>query len=157
LNWPFVYPSARTDAPDIFDDMGWARYPGVVDGEPSRPPLGGANLAVGAFTDHPDLVRDAIRCLVAPERQVDYAVRGGLPPTVAGVYDDPKLRKDYPFADLLRESIDEAAPRPVSPAYNDISRALYTTIHPTKSIDPRNDARAVREKVEQAVKSEGLL
>ncbi|MDQ4129990.1 MAG: extracellular solute-binding protein, partial [Actinomycetota bacterium] len=55
LNWPFVYPSAREDAPEIFNDMGWARYPGVEPGRPSRPPLGGANLAVGAFSKHPEL------------------------------------------------------------------------------------------------------
>jgi multiple sugar transport system substrate-binding protein len=157
LNWPFVYPSAREDAPAIFQDMGWARYPGVAPGEPSRPPLGGANLAVGAFSQHPDLTREAIRCLVSAERQATYAVEGGLPPTLARVYDDPSVRAEYPFADLLRESIDDAAPRPVSPAYNDISRAIYTTIHPLRAIDPTKDAEALEDKVSKAVRSEGLL
>ncbi len=157
LNWPFVYPSARADAPEIFEDMGWARYPGVDPGRPSRPPLGGANLAVGAFTKHPELTREAIRCLVAPELQSTYAVRGGLPPTLARVYDDPAVREEYPFADLLRDSINDAAPRPVSPAYNDISRAIYTTLHPLRAIDPRRDAENLEEKVAKAVRSEGLL
>ncbi len=157
LNWPFVYPSAREDAPAIFGDMGWARYPGVIPGEPSRPPLGGANLAVGAFSKHPDLTREAIRCLASPELQATYAVRGGLPPTLARVYDEPAVRAEYPFADLLRDSIDAAAPRPVSPAYNDISRAIYTTIHPLRTIDPRGDAEELHDKVSKAVRSEGLL
>ena len=157
LNWPFVFPSAREDAPAIFQDMGWARYPGVTPGQPSRPPLGGANLGVGAFSDHPDLTRDAIRCLVSPQLQATYAVQGGLPPTLARVYDDPAVRQEYPFADLLRESIDDAAPRPVSPAYNDISRAIYTTIHPLRDVAPRQDAEALEEKVSKAVRSEGLL
>jgi multiple sugar transport system substrate-binding protein len=157
LNWPFVYPSAREDAPEIFEDMGWARYPGVTRGEPSRPPLGGANLAVGAFSKHPELTREAIRCLVAPQHQAEYAVRGGLPPTLARVYDDPGVRAEYPFADLLRESIDDAAPRAVSPAYNDISRAIYTTIHPLRTVEPRKDAEELESKVSKAVRSEGLL
>ena len=157
LNWPFVYPSAREDAPEIFEDMGWARYPGVNPRDPSGPPLGGANLGVGAFSKHPDLTREAIRCLVSPENQASYAVQGGLPPTLARVYDDPAVREEYPFADLLRESIDDAAPRPVSPAYNDISRAIYTTIHPLRSIDPRQDAEELEDKVSKAVRSEGLL
>jgi multiple sugar transport system substrate-binding protein len=157
LNWPFVYPSAREDAPQIFEDMGWARYPGVDPREPSRPPLGGANLAVGAFSKQADLTRQAIRCLVSPENQASYAIQGGLPPTLARVYDDPAVREEYPFADLLRESINDAAPRPVSPAYNDISRAIYTTIHPLRSINPRQDAEELEEKVSKAVRSEGLL
>ena len=157
LNWPYVYPSAREDAPAIFQDMGWARYPGVTAGQSSRPPLGGANLAVGAFSQHPELTREAIRCLVSAEHQATYAVEGGLPPTLARVYDDPAVRAEYPFADLLRDSINEAAPRAVSPAYNDISRAIYTTIHPLRAIDPGKDAKALEEKVSKAVRSEGLL
>lgn len=157
LNWPFVYPSARADAPEVFEDMGWARYPAVTANRPSRPPLGGANLGVGAFTKHAALTREAIGCLVSPGHQADYATRGGLPPTLARVYDEPDVRREYPFADLLRDSIDAAAPRPVSPAYNDISRAIYTTIHPLRSIDPRSDSENLKDKVSKAVKSEGLL
>jgi len=157
VNYPFVYPSAREEAPDVFEQMAWARYPGVEEGTPSRPPLGGGNLGIGAFTNHPDLAVDAVRCLIQPELQVRYATDGGLPPTQARLYDDPHLRESYPFADLLRESIDEAGPRPVTPAYNDISRVIYTTIHPTRSIDPEGDAETLRDQVEKAVKSEGLL
>ena len=43
---------------------------------------------------------------VKPENQVVAAEKGGLPPTTESVYDDPKLKKAFPFADLLRESID---------------------------------------------------
>ena len=157
LNWPYVYPSAKEDAQDVFEQMAWARYPAVVEGQPSRPPLGGANLAVGAYTKYPDLAREAIRCIVSAENQVTYATEGGLPPTLEAVYDDPALAEDYPFADVLKESIDAAAPRPVSPAYNDISRAIYTTIHPLESIDVQGDAEALADKIEKAINSEGLL
>jgi hypothetical protein len=50
-----------------------------------------------------------------------------------------------------------AGPRPVTPAYNDISRVIYTTIHPTRSIDPEGNVETLEEKVGQAVRSEGLL
>ena len=157
VNYPFVFPSAREEAPEIFENMGWARFPAVEEGEPSKPPLGGGNIGIGAFTDHPDEAVEATRCLISADHQITYATDGGLPPTLGRLYDDESLRESYPFADLLRESIDEAGPRPVSPAYNDISRVIYTTIHPTRSIDPEGSAESLREKVGQAIRSEGLL
>ena len=33
--------------------------------------------------------------------------KGGLPPTLATLYDDAEFKKAYPFADLIKESIDE--------------------------------------------------
>jgi multiple sugar transport system substrate-binding protein len=157
VNYPFIFPSAREEAPEVFENLGWARYPGVTEGEPSAPPLGGGNIGIGAFTDHPDEAVDAVRCLISADNQIRYATDGGLPPTLGSLYDDESLRENYPFADLLRESIDEAGPRPVSPAYNDISRVIYTSIHPTRSIDPEGAADSLRDKVGQAVRSEGLL
>src|SRR5205085_6123112 len=62
-NYPFVYPSAQKDAPDVFKNMAWARFPTVAAGQPSRPPLGGINLGVGAFSKHPSLATAAVRCL----------------------------------------------------------------------------------------------
>ena len=157
VNYPFIFPSAREEAPEVFDNLGWARYPGIEEGEPSAPPLGGGNIGIGAFTDHPEEAVDAVRCLISADNQVRYATDGGLPPTIDEVYDDEALRENYPFADLLRDSINEAGPRPVTPAYNDISRVIYTTIHPTRSIDPEGNAETLEEMVGQAVRSEGLL
>jgi multiple sugar transport system substrate-binding protein len=157
VNYPFIFPSAREEAPDVFKNLGWARYPGVEEGVPSKPPLGGGNIGIGAFTHHPDEAVDATRCLISADNQIRYATDGGLPPTLGRLYDDEALRENYPFADILRDSINEAGPRPVTPAYNDISRVVYTTIHPTRSIDPEGDANTLHDKVGQAIRSEGLL
>ena len=52
INYPFVYPSAQENAPAIAKQMGWAEYPRVDAGLPSRPPVGGIDLAVSAFSRH---------------------------------------------------------------------------------------------------------
>ena len=62
--------------------------------------------------------------------------KGGLPPTTEAAYDDPKVKKALPFADLLRESIEDGGPRPVSPAYSDISLAIQKTYHPPTDVSP---------------------
>lgn len=157
INYPFVYPSARDNAPEIFENMAWARYPATVEGEPSRPPLGGINLGVGTYSEHPDLAMEAVECLVAPENQLVAALDGGLPPTNEALYDDPALREEYPFADIIRESLQDAEPRPVTPAYNDVSLAIFKTLHPPRSIEPEAALDGLREKIDQALNSGGLL
>ncbi len=157
VNYPFVYPSAQENAPDVFRNMGWARYPAVVEGQPSRPPLGGINLGVGAYSRHPDLAFDAVKCLISEENQVIAAVKGGLPPTLESAYDRPEMREAYPFGDVIRESLQDAAPRPVAAAYNDVSLAIQRTLHPPRSIDPAKTARELRDLVSKALKGEALL
>ena len=49
LNYPFVYPSAKENAPDVFKNLGEALYPRVDPNRPSAPPLGGINLGVSSL------------------------------------------------------------------------------------------------------------
>ena len=161
INYPFVFPSAKENAPDVFKQIAAAKYPAVVEGEPSRPPLGGINLGVSKFSEQPDLTFDAIKCLVQPENQVIAATLGGLPPVSEALYDSPEIEKAYPgFSDVIRDSIDDAAPRPLTPAYTDLSLAMQRALHPIGDIAPDDVTAAYEElldKVEQAVNREGLL
>jgi multiple sugar transport system substrate-binding protein len=161
INYPFVYPSAKENAPDVFKQIAATKYPGVVEGEPSRPPLGGINLGVSKFSEQPDLTFDAITCLVQPENQVIAATLGGLPPVTEALYDSPEIEKAYPgFSDVIRDSIADAAPRPLTPAYTDLSLAMQRALHPIGDITPEDVTAAyeeLRDNVEQAVKREGLL
>ena len=111
INYPFVYPSAKENAPDVFKQMGAAIYPAIDADKPRRPPLGGINLGVSAFSEHKDLTFEAIECLVQPDNQITSATLGGLPPTNEKVYEEKGIEKAYPgFSDLIKESIDNSAP-----------------------------------------------
>jgi multiple sugar transport system substrate-binding protein len=98
-----------------------------------------------------------VRCLVSEDNQVLAAVKGGLPPTLAAAYDRPEMKKEYPFGDLIRESLRDAAPRPIAAAYNDVSLAIQRTLHPPRSVNPDKTATKLRDLVEKAVKGEALL
>ena len=149
VNYTFIYPSA--EAIEGFQDkIGWARYPRTDKDKESRPPLGGLNIAVSEFSENQDLAFEAAECLASPEHQALSAELGGLPPTTESVYDDPKVQKAFPFADELRESIDAAAPRPVTPAYSDISLAIQKTYHPPDAIDPDGLAERLRDRIDKA-------
>ena len=142
VNYSFVYASARDGAKanpavkKIFENMAWARWPGVTPDEPSHVTLGGINLGIGAYSKNPDLAFDAALCLAQPDNQVIASEKGGLPPTNEKLFDDEKVKKAFPFADLMRETIADGVPRPVTPAYSDISLAIQQTLHPPQDIEP---------------------
>ena len=161
LNYPFVFPSAKENAPDVFEQLEATTYPAVVEGEPSAPPLGGINLGVSEFSENSELAFEAAACMVGPENQLEAAKLGGLPPTREDLYEDKAIEEAYPgFSDLIKESIDASAPRPLTPAYTDLSLAIQTALHPIGDVDP-DDVEAAYEQlqdlVDQAVKREGLL
>jgi multiple sugar transport system substrate-binding protein len=141
-NWAYVYGAAQEavaagSLPQaVLDDIGWARYPRVDAERESRPPLGGIDLAVGAFTPHEDLAVEAVRCITTAESQRQYMLESKNPAARAVVYDDAEVRRVFPMADLIRESIDASAPRPKTPYYTDVSAAVVRTFHPPNSVRP---------------------
>ena len=159
INYPFVFPSAKENAPKVFEQMAAAKYPGIEAGQESKPPLGGINIGVSAFSKHKDLAFEAIECMIKPENQIEIAKTGGLPPVREDLYEEAVLKDEiYPgFADVIRESIRDAAPRPSeSPAYQDLSLAMQDALHPAGELDGSSYDK-LKENIEKAIKREGLL
>src|SRR5262249_6346555 len=77
LNYPFVYPSMKADKPDLFKVFKWAPYPSVIPGRPARVTIGGIDLAVSRYTQHPQLAFQAALCLRNSPHQLTAAVKGG--------------------------------------------------------------------------------
>ena len=142
VNWPYVYGAAQEAVaagalePAVLSDIGWARYPRVEADRPSRPPLGGINLAISAFSRNPGLALEAARCITSLRSQIEYMVDAKIPVARAAAYDDAEVRRVFPMADLIRESIDEAAPRPATPYYIDVSASVVRVFHPPAAVDP---------------------
>ena len=154
VNYTFIYPSAAEVGEDFQKKIGWARYPRTDKDTPSRPPLGGINIGVSEFSRNPDLAFEAAECLASGDHQAIAAEKGGLPPTTESVYEDEKVTKAFPFAEELRESIDSAAPRPVTPAYSDISLAIQKTFHPPEAVEPSGLVDKLRTRMEKAGQGE---
>ena len=150
-NWAYIY-GAALEAVDsgalertVLDDIAWARWPRVDAALRSRPPLGGIDLGISAFTRHPDLAVEAVRCLTTAESQRRYMLKSKNPAARAAVYDDAEVRQVFPMADLIREAIADAAPRAKTPYYTDVSAAVQRTFHPPAAVRPdRTPAAADR-------------
>jgi multiple sugar transport system substrate-binding protein len=161
VNYPFAYASAKTNAPDVFKNLGVARYPGVVPGKPSRPPLGGFNIGVGAYSTHQSLDFEAAACVSNAKSQLTATKLDGLPPTRQNLYSSKVVKTAYPgFSGLIEQSIRSAAPRPLTPAYQDVSLGIQDSIQPPSKIDPNDPGSAydtLKSDVEDAVARKGLL
>ena len=157
LNYSFVWPSAQQNAPEVAKHMAYSRWPAVNPHHPSRVTLGGINLGVAAYGRHPQLAFEAAECLASAANQIKAAVQGGMPPTLETLYDNPEVRRQFPFADTLRDTLRDAVLRPPSPLYNDISLAISRTLHPMRDIKPAADLPRLRSAVQRALHSEGLL
>jgi multiple sugar transport system substrate-binding protein len=157
INYPFVWSAAQADAPSIFKNMGYAPFPSVIPGVTPKVSIGGYNLGVSAYSPHPQLAFDAVRCLVQPQNQVRDAVKGGLAPVLASIYDVPSFEKAYPFHALIKSQLEDYGLRPQTPAYADITLAIQNALSPTSNIDPNSIVSSLRSEIKQALSSEALL
>lgn len=163
VNWPFVWTATQGAVEGgsldeaLLDDIGWAMYPQVVEGEQARPPYGGINIGVGAFSRHTDLALAAAECIAAPERQAEYFVTDGNPPSSAVAYDDPAVQEEFPMADLIRESLENGAPRPQTPYYNEVSAGLQETWHPPADVSPETTPERSADLITAVLRGEQLL
>ena len=163
VNWPFVWSATNAAVDDgtlpasLVDDIGWAMYPQVDEGTDARPPYGGINLGIGAFSRHVDLALEAAQCIVTPENQAWYFATNGNPPSSTKAYDDPDVQEAFPMADVIRDSLEQAAPRPQTPYYNEVSTGLQETWHPPASVDPDTTPRDSTDFITAVLRGEALL
>jgi multiple sugar transport system substrate-binding protein len=157
INYPFVYPSMKTDNPQMFKNFKWAPYPEVVAGQPAKVTIGGIDLAVSAYSQHQDLAFQAALCLRDAQNQAIGATVGGVPPTITSLYNDPKLFAAYPFhADILAE-LQNASVRPQTPLYQVVSIDLSHLISPPKGISPAGTEQSMAGQINNALQSKGLV
>ncbi|GAA4428696.1 ABC transporter substrate-binding protein [Georgenia halophila] len=124
VNWTYAYVLGQ-DAP-IADDFDIVALP-AWDGGDASGVLGGVNLVVSAFSEHPEEALQAIDGITSAASQVTQAQKG-LAPTLEAAYDDAAVQEALPFWETLRDGVRQATSRPVTPVYAQISRAIYTNV-----------------------------
>ncbi len=157
VNWTFVYTHYPAGSA-VRDDLGWARYPRTVAARPSRPPIGGINIGIGASTRYPEYALEAIACITSLGNQVRFAVETGQMPAREAAYDAPGLTSRFP-AELLalyRDSIREAGPRPATPYWATIVNAILSRWHPPRSVDPATTPERSDEFVRSVLRGDSL-
>jgi multiple sugar transport system substrate-binding protein len=138
-NWPYAYALAKdSQIADSFDVTTFPPY----EGNPGAGVLGGYNLAISAYSENPEGSLAFIEFAVEPDQQEIQATEASLPAVVSEVYDMPSVREALPFAAALRDAVEQAQPRPVSPVYPQISEAIYTNVYAALQGDKSPDQAA---------------
>ena len=121
--------------------------------------LGGAQLAINAYTDHPDAAYKLIAYLTAPEQMLERAQAVGQYPTRPGLYDDARLRGaiNIPLENA-RRAIESATPRPVTPIYTELSEILQIQLHRAlvRQVEPRQALDEAAARINALIERTGM-
>jgi multiple sugar transport system substrate-binding protein len=140
-NWPYVYSLAKTDGSStVKDTFGVAVLPGGGDGKPGASSLGGHAAAVSVYSDHKKTALEFVKFLQSEEIQKDWLTKGSAAPVIASLYDDPALVEQFPYLPELKTSIENAVPRPVTPFYPAVTKAIQDNAFAAVSGSKTTDA-----------------
>jgi len=138
-NWPYAYALAKDSS--IADSFEITTFPSY-EGNPGAGVLGGYNLAISSYSDNPEGALAFTEFATSADQQVPQVTEASLPAVVSAVYDRPEVKKALPFAGELRDAVEQAKPRPVSPVYPQISEAIYTNVYAALQGDKSPDQAA---------------
>jgi multiple sugar transport system substrate-binding protein len=156
-NWPYAW-ALLQDPNDsrVAGRVGVAPFPRAQQGKPTAA-LGGAQLAVNAHTDEPDLASALVEFLTAPAQMLERARIAAQLPARRSLYDTESLAEALPLPlPDLRRALESAVPRPVTPVYSELSELLQVRLHRalTRQEDPddalRDAAREIRALLERS-------
>jgi multiple sugar transport system substrate-binding protein len=125
-NWPYVYAKAAESDPanKVKGKVGIATLPGVTGAGSSS--LGGLNFAISAFSKKQKSAAEFTKFATNEENAKEMVGLTGNAPAWPNLYDDPALVKKFPFLPTLKQGMQTAKPRPVTPYYQEVTTAIQT-------------------------------
>ena len=131
-NWPYAWALAQSDDSDVRGKVGVVQLPAGGEEGQSAAGLGGWNLAVSRYSEHPDIAADLVAYLTGEEEQKRRAIQASYNPTIDALYQDQEVLEAVPFFGTLYDTFTNAVARPSAPtgdAYGRVSNAFFSTTH----------------------------
>ena len=144
-NWPYAWSLAQSEDSDVRGNVGVTQLPAGGEDGRSAAGLGGWNLAVSRYSEHPELAADLVAFLAGEEEQKRRAIQASYNPTIDALYQDQEVLEAVPFFGTLYDTFTNAVARPSAPtgdAYGRVSNAFFSTSHDVLS-GTKNGADAV--------------
>jgi trehalose/maltose transport system substrate-binding protein len=130
-NWPYAYAPGQAEDSLIRNKFDVTLLPDGGGGHAAT--LGGWQLAVSSYSNHPQEAAAFVSYMTSPEAQLRRAVGGSYAPTIAEVYNDPVALEANPYYASLQDLFpDGAVARPSSQAgeaYAELSFVYFTAVH----------------------------
>jgi multiple sugar transport system substrate-binding protein len=128
-NWPDVYAALSVPGPgnNVYDKFWFTALPGPRG--PGSSSLGGANLAISAYSQHQRTALNFIKYMTDLTNEKEMLERGSFPPVWTQLYTDPGLVRSYPYLPVLEHAINSAQPRPAISNYDQASLAISSSVY----------------------------
>ena len=123
--WPYAYALGNKKGSKVKDKFKVAPYP-PFEGGGKAAILGGHNSVISVYSKTPVLTKS---------------------------YEDPAVKKALPFIDQLKQAVEQAKSRPVSPVYTQISQAIYKNVNAalSGSTDPKAALSKAQDDMDKAL------
>ena len=150
-NWPYAY-ALSEDTDKLKGKFKVAPLP-EYEGAGAAGILGGANSVISAFSKNPGGALALVDYLSSPEWQTILTAEYSVPSTLTATYDEPSVQKAIPFHAELKQAIEQAKARPVSPVYPQISQAIYKNVNQaiTGQTSPEDAMKQAQSEIEDAL------
>jgi multiple sugar transport system substrate-binding protein len=129
-NWPYAYALMNDSTQSrVAGRFAVAPMPAAPGGMPTAA-LGGQQLAINRWSEHPDSAWEFAAFLTAPPQMLQRAQISGSFPPRRSLYDDPALDSALAVPSATaRALLEHATPRPVTPIYSQLSDLLQIQLH----------------------------
>jgi len=151
-NWPYVYALGNMKGSKVKGKFKVTPYP-EFEGGGKAAILGGHNMVISTYSKNPGAALKLIDYFTSPEVMKRAAVKYSKAPILAETYDDAAVQKALPFAQELKQSVEQAKSRPVSPVYTQISQAIYKNVNAvlSGSADPQSALKKADDDINKAL------
>ena len=130
-NWPYAYATSMAEDSAVAGNFDVSPLPAGKSGAGAAT-LGGWQLGVSVYSEHPDIAADVALFMASNEGQKYRAVEGTFNPTIMDLYDDPDVLAAAPFFETLYDVFINAVARPstvTAPRYAAVSELFYNAVH----------------------------
>lgn len=146
--WPGVYALGNEKGSKIKDKFEVVPFPEFEGGGKSGI-LGGGNMVISVYSKNPGGALTFADFTTSAEMQKQGATEFSDPPVLTETYEDPDVKKNVPFASELKQAVEQAQPRPVSPVYTQISQAIYKNV--SNALAGQTDPKAALAKAQSDI------
>jgi multiple sugar transport system substrate-binding protein len=129
-NWPYAWGLLQDDRQSrVANRFAAVPFPAAEGGRPTAA-LGGAQLAVNAHSGEPELARELVAFLTAPDQMLERARIAAELPARRSLYETTALAEALPIPiGQVRQALEAAEARPVTPVYTELSELLQVRLH----------------------------
>jgi multiple sugar transport system substrate-binding protein len=135
-NWPYAYSLTLNDGGSFAKKdpsaLGIAGFPG-------KSSLGGHNWGISQFSKHKGTALKFLKWFQSEKIQTFDVEKTSAAPVLSSLYSNDALNSKFKYLPVLKDSLDNAVPRPGTPYYTAVTTAIqenaYAALKGSKSVD----------------------